>query len=533
MKSRRRAFLLLWFAVTSWWAMGQVVLREPLLMAGDTLEGVAFMRDEGLSGYAYFMTLFDEQGARVDSKLVWVEKQQFHFRYPLSVEMQTGVYQLQLTNYQNLAVTHAVSVLIIAADGTINGLPEFNELPLQPPSRSYLGIDIADDQSSQMAVTIEPLLDSDDIQSLTIVVRDLGQNPLMSESIAGLECEGVAEHQLATRGLNQWMTSFHVEGWLMRGEEAVIDETITFADPTDVEELRYTTTNETGKFGFYNVDFDGAKEVFIAPLNGEIDDYKLLLGDSRTSALAPAASCPAPFAWKSGDLKTWINKRLLNRKVEQYYYPTELPRRQLSLPNPQPLFEDADHTILMDDYVAFEDVREVIKEVVPYVHLNKKRLQVFSPERRRSFEGVPLLLLNGVPVANDTALLRMEADLVHSVQVLNKSSSIAPLGRIGSAGVVSFVTRDVAYRLEGAEPNVVKGFLRVPASVERPKRDDVPYFPAVLAWQPTASLVDGIHGFTFERPDYATRISIEAVAHLNNGEVIMSTKVLDVNRRAR
>ena len=533
----RRKFLLgvlVGFACLSGFGQ-QMMLSEPLHMAGDTLRGVAFMGQEELSGYAYFLSLYDEEGEIAWNELIWVDSQHLCFNFPLAPDLKTGMYSLQLTNYQNFAVTHAMSVPIVDVNGHVDGLERALEpketMPL--PARNYLQIEEAERTSSQMVARISSLIDTREIASLAVTAYDLGQNPARSAGLADFSCNGAADHRVATRGLNQWLTAFHVEGWLMKGQEPLVGETITLSDPEKVRALRHTTTNETGKFGFYNVDHDGQKDIFISVLNSELQDYRLLLSDSRITALQRLTECPQSFGWDKAALTGWVKRRRVQKRVMEQYLPQAPPRRQLALPDPQPLFVDADQTILLDDYVPLASVREVIGEIVPYVHLSKKRLRVFAPERRQTFDGYPLLLVNGVPISNDSIALNLDVEQLHSVQVLNTTKRVASLGSIARSGVVSFVTRDPSFYPKGMDPYQIPGFLRMDEVDAPSKTEGVPHFPSVLYWEPNAKMTGAEHEIQFDVADYDTRVKIEVVARLVNGEIVTGEQVVEINKRPR
>ena len=106
------------------------------------------------------------------------------------------------------------------------------------------------------------------------------------------------------------------------------------------------------------------------------------------------------------------------------------------------IYRQPDYHIPLDEYVYLENMTTVIKEIVPYVFFKKKKIMVFSEEQRKTFPGEPLILLNGIPVANDSVILKLEPAAIDYIDVLNSRNSLLPLGYLAINGVVAVYTKE-------------------------------------------------------------------------------------------
>jgi hypothetical protein len=87
-----------------------------------------------------------------------------------------------------------------------------------------------------------------------------------------------------------------------------------------------------------------------------------------------------------------------------------------------PFFGKADKEYILDDYVRFPTMEEVLREYVLEVKVRKSRdrfrLEVFNLPYRLFFDGAPLVLLDGIPLFDMNALMAIDPLKIRSIQVV-------------------------------------------------------------------------------------------------------------------
>ncbi len=589
----------------SWSLIAQNLhLDQSLYLSGDTIQGVAYFEEEALVPYAYHLSLFDDKGEATFNKLIWAPTTGVEFFLPLSSEVSTGKYTLQLSNYQNGMVTHAQEVWIIGGEesgaldltGNVNQIgwvikqanalninlfeqadttkytvqvleDGIGEKPLklnagesaavETRPNSKVQINVRDDKYrifgvpqkfSERGVTLqtEQRDDSMDLSltfdepmtQVSIAVTDLSQNPgknaypIFPNDVKP-NCKDIPNHARLNVGLKTWLRGFQLAGTLTNSENGskIDGQRLVLANPQDEFDLKYTATNDEGRFGFYNLDFEGEKTLFLSPTGSDLNPGAFEYSPPRSYLVSQFPVCPSLYATTSGELNEMVRLRLLNRKVlDQFLEIREVPVRK-RIYTPKTLFEDANNTIVFSDYVEFATMKEVIKEIIPYVFLTKKGIGVFSVDQKKSFVLKPLILINGVPIPYEEIIMELQPSEIHSVQVLNKLSTIAPYGNLALGGIVSIVMKDRFDFPDILERIEVEGYFQSPAPVSQVKHEGIPYFPSVLHWESSLSIdQDGSSSVALMLPDYETRLGIEIMGLTDSGNVIRKYEVINLSK---
>lgn len=124
-------------------------------------------------------------------------------------------------------------------------------------------------------------------------------------------------------------------------------------------------------------------------------------------------------------------------------YPSEFVKKSIAVSSAEKkIYRLSDYTIALDEYVYLEDMPTVIKEIIPYVFFKRKRIMVFSEEQRKTFPGAPLLLVDGIPVTNDSTIINLDPGTIDYVDVLNSRNTLIPLGYVAKNGVVAIYTKE-------------------------------------------------------------------------------------------
>lgn len=206
-----------------------------------------------------------------------------------------------------------------------------------------------------------------------------------------------------------------------------------------------------------------------------------------------------------------------------------LPKR------PGALFNDDEcERFILDDYVRFDSVRDVIVEILSGVRFRHSRrhgtrISVLMDDVRSPYSvgwGESLLLLDGVPVPDYDIMLGYDPDLVREVEVYRRTYNF---GSVNYAGVVNFVT------YQGNMPGIVlDDSVRIvdwrgvsyPVAVGR-RFETMDDLRRTLWWHPAVTVEAG-ESFTLEclLPDYEGRFEMVVEGVDASGRTIYEKKTI-------
>ncbi|MES1223333.1 MAG: hypothetical protein ABUT20_48005, partial [Bacteroidota bacterium] len=106
-----------------------------------------------------------------------------------------------------------------------------------------------------------------------------------------------------------------------------------------------------------------------------------------------------------------------------------------------PFYSEPDHAFLLDDYVRFTTVEEVLREYVPEVNVRKSEgkfyLPVFDNVRKEFFRVDPLILLDGVTVLDADKIMSYDPLKIRKLEVVARMYFY---GGMFFGGIVNFIT---------------------------------------------------------------------------------------------
>jgi hypothetical protein len=108
-----------------------------------------------------------------------------------------------------------------------------------------------------------------------------------------------------------------------------------------------------------------------------------------------------------------------------------------------PFYGKADKDYLLDDYVRFPTMEEVLREFVAEVRVRKQRdrfrFEVLNLPYKLFFENEPLVLLDGVPVFDMNKIMEIDPLKIRNIQVVAKKYYF---GSLVLSGIVVFTSYD-------------------------------------------------------------------------------------------
>jgi len=133
----------------------------------------------------------------------------------------------------------------------------------------------------------------------------------------------------------------------------------------------------------------------------------------------------------------------LNDPVAEKFVSEKYPVRIKEVGDTLPFFGKADKDYLLDDYVRFPTMEEVLREFVAEVRVRKQRdqyrIEVLNVPYNLYFENEPLVLLDGLPVFDSNILMSIDPLKIRNIQVVAKRYYF---GTKVLSGIVSFTSYD-------------------------------------------------------------------------------------------
>jgi len=133
----------------------------------------------------------------------------------------------------------------------------------------------------------------------------------------------------------------------------------------------------------------------------------------------------------------------LNDPVAEKFVSEKYPVRIKEVGDTLPFFGKADKDYLLDDYVRFPTMEEVLREFVAEVRVRKQRdkyrIEVLNVPYNLYFENEPLVLLDGLPVFDSNILMAIDPLKIRNIQVVAKRYYF---GTKVLSGIVSFTSYD-------------------------------------------------------------------------------------------
>jgi hypothetical protein len=299
-----------------------------------------------------------------------------------------------------------------------------------------------------------------------------------------------------------------------------------------------SVSDETGHIRFEVNNMFGTGQVIAQP--AAIADSGLTISLDNPFAQLPAALQYTTFtdvdAWKqSWDKRTAENslRQLYARVDQEKYY---LPGQEDSTA----FYGQPDKRYRLDDYTRFGTLEEVLREYIPEVELKKVqgdfRFRVLNQPFRRSFDGNPLVLLDGVAVKDIDRLMQIDPLKISKLELVTRRYF---LGDMAFEGIMSFSTYEgdlggfqlgqeaIVFDYPGLQllqqfsaPNYDKTELR---------SSRLPDLRSLLLWEPEAAAdVTGVVPIDFYTGDLSGEFIVDIKGFNKAGEAIRLKKMIRV-----
>ncbi len=199
---------------------------------------------------------------------------------------------------------------------------------------------------------------------------------------------------------------------------------------------RIFSTDSSGNF-FININETGSRELVIQPYQSEIKNYYVELRQD----FLPGAHHPLPGSYfpDTSRLKI-LENAVLTKQIEDIFSSGRAGSENPEKYRYYSFYGEPVHRVVLSDYIPLSDVREVLKEIVPWVSVHKRKgktvFRMYSDIMDIPLSD-PLVLVDGTPFTDLDQLLKVPASGIQAIDVINLRYFF---GRHVFNGIIHFIT---------------------------------------------------------------------------------------------
>jgi hypothetical protein len=181
-----------------------------------------------------------------------------------------------------------------------------------------------------------------------------------------------------------------------------------------------STTNEYGMATFILPMIYEQGAVLISPVS-EADKNAVITVELPSSQPYPLAF---PCLQLNESHRKDIETRMFNSSVSARFFGNRLINVEVPERDTSDFYGKPDVLFMLDDYVRFPNMEEVISEIIPQMRVKKiangQIIQVLNQPTKAYFEDQPLILVDGTPVNNSKAILESDPLLIRSIEIVSR-----------------------------------------------------------------------------------------------------------------
>jgi len=312
------------------------------------------------------------------------------------------------------------------------------------------------------------------------------------------------------------------------------------AVPGTKTQFRDAFSDDSGNVKFEMTNFHGNDEI-ILQTTGQEDGLRHIEIASPFVSKPPVAALPAFLlpvlqADALGTLHASV-------QVQNVYLSNRLKQVLPPAADTMPFYSRPDKAYMLDDYVRFTTVEEILREYVPDVNVRKKdgkfQLPVFDNVRREFFRVSPLILLDGVPVLDADKIMSYDPLKIKRLEVVARMYFY---GNMFFGGIINFITYhgDIpGFELDPHATVIDYGTVQMQREFYSPSYETaqsaasrLPDFRTLLYWSPEIKTTNaGTNQAVFYSADLAGRFAAVVEGISNQGQTGSKTVFFTVKEK--
>ncbi|MBX2946625.1 MAG: hypothetical protein KF725_12395 [Cyclobacteriaceae bacterium] len=175
--------------------------------------------------------------------------------------------------------------------------------------------------------------------------------------------------------------------------------------------------------------------------------------------------------------------------------------------NPNSEFEDefggADYEVRLNDFVTFSNMKDLIKEVIPFVKHREKagesivRVMFRNNSGTKIYDPNPLYIIDGLMTRDTHYFIALNPVDLAKIKIMNNPNKLSRLGLVGKNGVILVESKkgNLAQALLKSNYSLQVGLsrpIKSPPSFEQ--SNHVPVLQSTLLWEPFSKASNGADG---------------------------------------
>ena len=198
-------------------------------------------------------------------------------------------------------------------------------------------------------------------------------------------------------------------------------------------------SDEEGRIRFELKDFYGGQEIIVQTNPLRDSNYRVEIAnpfaETYTNDPLPPLTLPASDSTVLTD--NGVAMQVLNRYIGERLKRTTLP----DIADTTLFYNKADYSYLLDNYVRFTTMEEVMREYVVMMLVKRQEshyhLPLFNLTYNQFFDEDPLILLDGVPIFNIDSLVALDPLKIKKLQTVNRRIFMGP---VNFTGIMNWTT---------------------------------------------------------------------------------------------
>jgi len=273
-------------------------------------------------------------------------------------------------------------------------------------------------------------------------------------------------------------------------------------------------TNEDGLFKFPDIPIEGDYEIKLLTLPEIGKEYQFNINsESRLDSIYHINLNKFPDV----HLKEYITYAEKCFQIKQSYANDILSPEEKS-PASNIEFPEPSHTIILEKYISFNTLAEVIREIIPQVTVKYKAgeysIRIWD-QRGKNFccKGNPLILVGNNPFLDTRPVMDLKPKDIHSIEVFRPIEAIHFIGDLGINGILRINLnpgiKEELISERGAIRLIVTGFQVASKFRKNNEMALLPDFSSFLYWSDSIKVNEnGEFSFSFQNSNYSTEYVI-------------------------
>ncbi len=488
----------------------EIITDKPYYVSGESMRYAVFLNTADYfekSDQIFYVELWSEKGALIGRHIFLNKDGLLHGKFSLSPDIPTSACVLRLYSSEMLRHPYQVpteTLLIWNQQESFN--PEHpvlknasNTLMAKESNHTISTIPIQTDKDNystrskiEVRLDLPEKISGDPSFKMIVLARfdhyfpsDISFRDQISNSGGGGENQGslpdhvfLSRDRLLLRGHYQWREE----------KKDNIFKLITLSILGDDPVFEYEYTNNNGDFIFDLSNVKGDREkVYLSTINGHSDAISIRkplfppLTDGNNLLYDVNWNVPIQNYLKNAAMRNQIKE---NYNIDDKVSATE----ELRIIDTTRVYQEADQTFILSEYVDFRDMQELIREILLYVKIQDRgeRLSIFN-RMNPDLTGEPLFLINGIPTRDHAFVLDLNVKNIDIIEILYTKKALLPFGWVGRGGIMAVYTHQPV-PVPGIQTFIVSGIHQVDDTheydyQEREITSPVPDFDSNIFWR--------------------------------------------------